>query len=834
MPFHLHIIHHEKDEKLLRLFESFLKVYKHDNILETWHSGLLIGGLDIKQTIEQQLHKADGIVVLCSINLLADDATYEQLEQALSLHHETNKMLVAVLLKPCNWKDSIIKNIPMVLPKNKQPIIGISKRNLEYGFLQVTEDLLHVIQQQKPSPEIQEAIENLDNVKTTISMKLSVYSIYKGFFTKNLKYTQALFALGYPSSLSFLEQLIDKQYIKTLKQAEILKEEEETCQLEFFLSEYFSKDFIIDDDHLKDLAEKSIYLLKTNQYKAVDLLNIIHLLITLYDKKPAVSLEDEIITAFLTIKFRTINDPHSIIKTLNIFGRYIDKFSVSPQQKVAAINNYVSGLDTIGLYENALLYSIKNLKYSQEYLGDLHPETANGYEILANVYYEMGDFNKSISAYQKALKIIKQINDANDIKLAILYQNIARPYSQLGGINLQQVVQLYQKALEICHKQVNTNEQIERLTSNILGNLSVTYENMGLYEQALKYQHEAIMTKEKILGKQHHLIAINYNNLANVYLRLGKNQLALEYAQKAINIRSEKLGKDHPFTLVSEQNLASIYIQIKSFDKAQIILERLISVYSKNNNHKDYFAVTDEYANLFLIKKEYDKALEWFEKTLPERQKIYGESHVGNAYYALNLGKVYYKKKEYDIALEKYEEALIVLAYNLGNDHPDIAHVLFLKAKIFLKKQAYNEALKCLSRALDINLQKLGSQHVSVANIYKRKAQIYLIHHLYPEAIDNNQKALSIYLTIKDQVNTAQTLAYLLDTCLKMPNPKSSNPCEYLNTLMLIKDKSAYLCAIEILKKLQSFNKIDLNILNDKKECKNYLQKLLADLDLQP
>ena len=58
-----------------------------------------------------------------------------------------------------------------------------------------------------------------------------------------------------------------------------------------------------------------------------------------------------------------------------------------------------------GDYEKALEYNGKALAIKGRVLGSEHPDTAQTYNNLANVYAEQGDYEKALEYYQRALKV---------------------------------------------------------------------------------------------------------------------------------------------------------------------------------------------------------------------------------------------------------------------------------------------------------------------------------------------------------------------------------------------------------------------------------------------
>ena len=67
---------------------------------------------------------------------------------------------------------------------------------------------------------------------------------------------------------------------------------------------------------------------------------------------------------------------------------------------------------------------------------------------------------------------------------------------------------------------------------------------------------------------------------------------------------------------------------------------------------------------------EYDKALEYYEKSREIQEKVLGKDHPSTATTYNNMALVYCAQGEYDKSLEYYEKALKILTVKLGEEHP--------------------------------------------------------------------------------------------------------------------------------------------------------------------
>ena len=76
-------------------------------------------------------------------------------------------------------------------------------------------------------------------------------------------------------------------------------------------------------------------------------------------------------------------------------------------------------------------------------------------------------------------------------------------------------------------------------------------------------------------------------------------------------------------------------------------------------------------ALVFQDKGEYDKALEWYQRALDGKEKVFGKDHPNALTTVHHMATVFQDKGEYGKALECCQRALDGREKALGKDHPD-------------------------------------------------------------------------------------------------------------------------------------------------------------------
>ena len=257
--------------------------------------------------------------------------------------------------------------------------------------------------------------------------------------------------------------------------------------------------------------------------------------------------------------------------------------------------------------------------------GSENPNTSALFNSLAEVYSELGKYDKALEYYRKALAIDEKVLGPEHPTIIMSYNNIAGVYTKLG--NYEEAQRHIDKALAINEKILGTENPEIALTYS---NIAAVYFAKGEYDKALEYYKKALAINEKVLGPEHLTTAMSYNNMAGVYMELGNYEEAQGYIDKALAINEKILGTENPEIAVTYSNIAAVYF----------------------------------------ARGEYDKALEYYKKALAINEKVLGPEHLTTAMTNSDIAGLFYCMKNYEAAKGYYEKALNTYISVLGADHP--------------------------------------------------------------------------------------------------------------------------------------------------------------------
>jgi len=246
-----------------------------------------------------------------------------------------------------------------------------------------------------------------------------------------------------------------------------------------------------------------------------------------------------------------LGDPIRIVNTLNAIGtvyeslgdyeQAIDYFmqAISESQKIAyrlgeaqAFNGIGIIFGRLGKPHEALEFFQRNLAAIRELGGNSEGEAA----LLTNIgfiYYELGDYAKSLENYQNALSIYRATGHRlGEIKILT---NIGGIYNDLG--NSQKAIAYHQQALINSRKISYGAGEIQILT-----NIGLIYEEEGDYQKSFEYYSQSITSLElnRNMITVEELRALSASGASGIYehavfslLKLNRPVDAFNYAERA-------------------------------------------------------------------------------------------------------------------------------------------------------------------------------------------------------------------------------------------------------------------------------------------------------------
>ena len=282
------------------------------------------------------------------------------------------------------------------------------------------------------------------------------------------------------------------------------------------------------------------------------------------------------------------------------------------------------------------------------------------FEALGDIYFVIGDYDKSIESYKKALELTKEKK-----KMAKLMAKIGKIYLRKGEHdesskictealdlvkgeecreealainnigNVHWLKGEYDKAVEHYEKSLKIGEKIgdQQGIANSLHNIGLMHYWREDYDRALEYMAKAIEISEKIddlYPLTYYLLSIGY-----VYEHRGEYDKALENYEKSLRI-SEKIGSLRAMTWYYSR-IAEVNFRKRNLERAYDLCNRTFDLSDRIGAKESVATSKGILGMIFREQKKWKESIENFEENIKFLQEIGDKWHLGDSYYEFGL-----------------------------------------------------------------------------------------------------------------------------------------------------------------------------------------------------
>ncbi len=297
------------------------------------------------------------------------------------------------------------------------------------------------------------------------------------------------------------------------------------------------------------------------------------------------------------------------------------------------------------------LYS--NSNYYLEKAINLFSETGHWEEVIRN-HIKIGENFQKMDKYDIA---IKHLDSA--MKLAMSYSSL---------------------------KQLDIAANYQKMAHGFL--------TKGDFDGALESYKKALEIRLRIQGTQHPQVAKLYNGISQVYWNMGDSVKGKEYYNKSLFIKIRFMVGLRFFDMVKNYKMMDKgEFEKTNFNQAKNFFSKALAL-NKDGHHP---LVADIYENIgiiFTYEGDYERALDFFGKSIRSRLEILGEDNLPLANNYHNIGICLALKGDREEAVDYLQRALRIKKKVLGQKHPGLADTYYQLGKVMLAKEKLEEALK--------------------------------------------------------------------------------------------------------------------------------------------
>lgn len=243
-----------------------------------------------------------------------------------------------------------------------------------------------------------------------------------------------------------------------------------------------------------------------------------------------------------------------------------------------------------------------------------------------------------------------------------------------------------------------------------------------------------------------------WEKLLNCQLRIGNSfhaqglyDSALFYARISDNFKATKKIEDYNIISEIDYLFGIVYRKKGEIDSSEYYLTKSLEISQRNNNDSLIALVNKSLGNINFSKGTYDKALEFYNKSLSVEESRSGTSQKLIASLYQNIGIIHSLKDNYKVSKEYFKKSLIIKEKLLTKDDPQLANIYTNYGRFLTTLGEQDSALFYLSKAEKVFYSRFGSNFPELAPIFLNKGSIYIILNDYDKAISYHERALDIY-----------------------------------------------------------------------------------------
>lgn len=324
------------------------------------------------------------------------------------------------------------------------------------------------------------------------------------------------------------------------------------------------------------------------------------------------------------------------------------------------------------------------------------------------------------------------------------YGTRANSLAVLGEDSLARVA--YQQAIQLYK---DNGEEYQAALSSF--NLSVLYNNVGMYREALAAAEEAYEIIKNGDNKAHHAAILRGLGVCHFYL--GNHLIAIDYYYKGIEV-AESI-QDHLEAGQLYTNIGLIYKRLGKYEEAIEVYQKADSMIVASSDMPSRVNLLGNMASAYDSMGETEKAIGLYEKALALATDIGFKR--GEATNLTNLGVAYCDTGDYVRAMDYFNRGFAI--YEQSPNYAAIALIYRYQANILVEASSaqleqmgiapgnrLGQALELATKALEI-AQEIENP-LTEYPIYYSLSVIYEQQHRYQEALD----AHKAYVEIRDRL----------------------------------------------------------------------------------
>jgi eukaryotic-like serine/threonine-protein kinase len=304
---------------------------------------------------------------------------------------------------------------------------------------------------------------------------------------------------------------------------------------------------------------------------------------------------------------------------------------------------------------------------------------------------------------------------------ASLLQTLASTMRKIGLVN--QAVVPQEDAVTLLK---DTLGEHHRDTLKSMQQAAVLAQARSDHETAQSYLEPVLEARRRVLGDNDSGTLHSAHALARNLQRLGRYEEAEELAREVLDTRLRRSGLEHPETLTIMVEYGRILRHLGQFAEAMPYFYEAAEVFESElgPDHQNTLATKTSISTLLGKMERFEEALEIASEVYKRRQRRWGDNHPETLIALNNLAGSMRNMENHEQAEAFYLEALERTRRIFGEDHRNMAGLLTNLGRLYRQMGRLSDSERILRRALDVRNQTDGPKHRNSLNTKHQLARV--------------------------------------------------------------------------------------------------------------
>ncbi len=286
----------------------------------------------------------------------------------------------------------------------------------------------------------------------------------------------------------------------------------------------------------------------------------------------------------------------------------------------------------------------------------------------------------------------------------------------LAGVNFTNVGvksldrNVLQRALRAIDEQFAGQPAVQ---ARLLHTAAQTFEELGLYDEALPPQRRALQIRRQVLGDDDPATIESISNVGVVLHMQGLHEDAEPYYREALERRRRALGDDDPRTLSSTSLMGAFLYAQGRLAEADLVWRDTLDRQRRvlGDDHPDTLSSITNMGIVLLAQSDPEAAEPYVREALDKSRRILGDDHPETLAAINNVAGLLWKEGRHADAEPYAREALERSRRVLGDDHPYTLQRIHNLGKVLQDQGKLADSEPILQEALDTSRRVLGDDH---------------------------------------------------------------------------------------------------------------------------